>query len=127
MLVTGLTDPGIIPKSYWDKEAKAQIDRKYIKVKHNQMLPRIFFLMPQNNCSIGGNGHMSKLKFCETCNIYRPLRTSHCHDCNNCVLGFDHHCLWLGTCIGKRNYTIFFHFVFITMVYSLYILALAIY
>ena len=69
---------------------------------------------------------MSKLKFCETCNVFRPLRTSHCHDCNNCVLGFDHHCKWLGTCIGKRNYSFFFIFVLFTMVYSTLILVLSI-
>ena len=83
--------------------------------------------MPSENCSIGGNAHVNKLKFCETCNIFRPLRTSHCHDCNNCVLGFDHHCKWLGTCIGKRNYTIFFHFVFVTFLYSMLIIGISIF
>ena len=82
--------------------------------------------MTEQNCSIGGNAHINKLKFCETCNIFRPLRPSHCHDCNICVLNFDHHCLWLGTCIGKRNYTLFFHFVFITMVYSIFVLVVSI-
>ena len=67
---------------------------------------------------------MSKLKFCEFCNIFRPLRTSHCHDCNNCVLGFDHHCVWLGTCIGKRNYSAFFAFVTILTSYILFILVI---
>ena len=27
--------------------------------------------------------------------------------CDCCVRGFDHHCLWLGTCIGERNYLYF--------------------
>lgn len=31
----------------------------------------------------------------------------HCHTCGVCVRGFDHHCIWLGTCIGERNYLAF--------------------
>jgi hypothetical protein len=87
----------------------------------------VYYLNTQQNCSIGGNAHLYKLKYCESCNVFRPLRTSHCHDCNNCVMGFDHHCVWLGTCIGKKNYTVFFHFVTVTLVYIVYILAFTIF
>eukprot|EP00917_Polyrhabdina_sp_WS-2016_P002597 GHVP01005608.1.p1 GENE.GHVP01005608.1~~GHVP01005608.1.p1 ORF type:complete len:421 (+),score=52.10 GHVP01005608.1:31-1263(+) len=43
------------------------------------------------------------LRFCVICDIYQPLRTKHCYDCNVCVLTHDHHCPWIGTCVAAKN------------------------
>jgi len=50
-------------------------------------------------------------KFCYQ-HLLQPPRTRHCHDCDKCVLQFDHHCIWLGTCIGKKNHCRFWWYIF---------------
>ena len=50
---------------------------------------------------------MAMARACEKCNLFQGPRTKHCHLCRKCVAGFDHHCLYLNTCIGRRNYAAF--------------------
>ena len=39
-------------------------------------------------------------KICETCNILKTPRVFHCNICNCCISVHDHHCPWVGSCIG---------------------------
>lgn len=50
-------------------------------------------------------------QYCTTCCIYRPIRSSHCPLCDKCCEVFDHHCIYIGKCIGRRNYYLFVSFV----------------
>ncbi|CDY16311.1 BnaC01g23460D [Brassica napus] len=36
---------------------------------------------------------------CGYCHVEQPPPAKHCHDCDRFVLQFDHHCVWLGTCL----------------------------
>jgi len=68
------------------------------------------------------DGHEIPLKWCTTCHIYRPLRASHCRDCDCCVEEFDHHCPWVCNCVGKRNYRYFIGFLSSLVLECVYIL-----
>jgi|EP01049_Picozoa_sp_SAG25_P011554 hypothetical protein len=51
------------------------------------------------------------LKWCNTCRLLRPPRSHHCRVCDICVVRFDHHCVWLNTCIAAKNLRWFLAFV----------------
>lgn len=52
--------------------------------------------------------------FCNKCNLTAPdeLNIAHCDDCNICILNYDHHCGWIGKCVGKGNIIFFVSFLF---------------
>lgn len=61
-------------------------------------------------------------RWCRTCRIVRPPRASHCPDCDNCILRYDHHCPFVNNCVGQRNYCFFFGFVTSVMCLAMMVL-----
>ena len=48
---------------------------------------------------------------CYYCRAHVKKHSKHCSVCDKCIYDFDHHCRWLNTCVGGRNYRKFFAFM----------------
>lgn len=115
LLATCCSDPGIIPRR---EVVLATNDAQKLEAAlgynvlgnddEDERIPR----------ALSSRGY----RFCRTCRVIRPPRSSHCPDCDNCVLRYDHHCPFVNNCVGQRNYHFFFGFV--TCVWCLALLVL---
>ena len=65
--------------------------------------------------------------FCPYCLVKNNFRSKHCLICQNCIDEFDHHCFWVGNCIGKKNYKLFFIFLIYILLNTLYNIGVNIY
>jgi len=98
--------------AFHDNEIKKEIN---LEIKQNQdsnkpeLIPNIY-----------------RERYCNTCNITRPPKASHCQYCDNCVREFDHHCFFTANCVGLRNHKNFFWFIVCGLIISTFIIATSI-
>jgi hypothetical protein len=112
LLAACLSDPGIIPKreviiaSGMKDKLEEELGYKVLGEFDQMELPPSANSQMMVPADLRDKGY----RWCHTCKIVRPPRASHCPDCDNCVLRFDHHCPFVNNCVGQRNYLFFFGF-----------------
>jgi uncharacterized protein YcsI (UPF0317 family) len=89
LFTSAMIDPGIMLRGHINDTKKTNDEYKSKPIYIRQL------------------GYIREYKICDTCYLIRPLRSTHCNTCDNCVIRFDHHCPWIGTCVGMRNYSYF--------------------
>ena len=99
LLIASFSDPGILQR--YPCHNNIIVERKEVRIVQG--------------------GVMRNYRYCGSCSIMRPPRSTHCGDCNNCVERFDHHCPWIGNCAGKRNYKFFYFFVVLLNILTVFI------
>ena len=63
--------------------------------------------------------------YCNKCNKYysRLDKVDHCDFCKVCVIKYDHHCVWVGKCVGKGNIGAFSQMIIFGGIFYLFLIA----
>ncbi|POY74907.1 hypothetical protein BMF94_1883 [Rhodotorula taiwanensis] len=121
MARTALSDPGILPR-----DLDPDPPQRYLEPDPDDPDSTGQWIVEVKYVQVPGKGYVAS-KWCPTCHIYRPPRTSHCRLCDNCVERTDHHCAFLNNCIGRRNYRPFILFLTTAVLAAFYAIAFTLY
>jgi len=135
VVMVAVTEPGIIPKLKspeinYNKSHNVFYRKKEELTKDDTKSPGAnFFALKQFRASTeeedkNEDSQSEVLSFCATCQIIRPPRSFHCGACGVCIELHDHHCPWVGTCVGRRNTRFFVSFLLWTGIHGLFTLLL---
>lgn len=101
LVLTNAVDPGTVTKDH----APAEIEMRDLVAPEER---RRNFKQSIDN----PGGFSTDYRWCDTCQLWKPPRASHCSICRRCYERFDHHCPWVGTCVARCNHRFFCAFLF---------------
>lgn len=110
--LTVFTDPGSVPE-HW-RPAIDEEDLEAHVAPLSGTPPLNGATTSSDAASRNGSAQFRDVRYCRKCSHYKPPRTHHCSVCGRCVLKMDHHCVWVVTCVGARNYKFFLLFLLYT-------------
>ena len=101
LLLTATTNPGIVfPLD------TAHSNSRYAEEPDNADIEESSpILQGRSTATVADHhdGHGSN--WCDICDVEqsRAQKIRHCDSCGYCIRGLDHHCPWMGQCVGKGN------------------------
>lgn len=74
-----------------------------------------------DNSRVFKDNEISDFQLCRECMLHHSIeaKTQHCFECGVCVENYDHHCPWIGKCIGSGNKYFFTLFVISSLIMTL--------
>ncbi|KAK7308442.1 hypothetical protein VNO77_42047 [Canavalia gladiata] len=68
-----------------------------------------------------GKGDLENYTFCLYCTKPKSPRAHHCRSCRKCIMDMDHHCPFIGNCVGAANHRSFVAFLISAVLSTIYV------
>lgn len=110
-----VSDPGIVEtqiQKVCSELSEHRCDREFERSKVETLIE-------------SARGGVSGDRRCSKCDVIQPKDCAHCSFCKVCIRGYDHHCPWMGKCIGSGNLCKFWTFIMVGTSSLIYIVYLA--